>query len=100
MIRTLLSRVASLLRRQKLDAELDEELRAHIDLATEENMRGGMSRQSACTAALRSEGLRSTYLHRCLAHTDERGLSSLLYSGAPSYAHRPHASTENRVGAR
>jgi predicted permease len=56
MVRTLLSRVASLFRRTKLNAELDEELRAHIDLATEENMRGGMSRQSARTAALRAFG--------------------------------------------
>ena len=55
-IRTLLARIASLFRRGKLDAELDEEVRAHIDLAIEENLRGGMSSQQARTAALRSFG--------------------------------------------
>jgi len=55
-IRTLLSRLASLFRSRKLDAALDEEFRSHIDLATEENIHGGMSRQQARTAALRSFG--------------------------------------------
>ncbi len=36
-IRILLSRGAALFRSKKLDADLDEELRAHIDLAIEEN---------------------------------------------------------------
>jgi hypothetical protein len=37
LIRTLFSRCAALFGRHKLDADLDEELRAHIDLAIEEN---------------------------------------------------------------
>ena len=65
MVRTLLSRAASLFRRTKLNAELDEELRAHIDFATEENMRRGLSRRQARTAALRNFGgvaqIRETY---------------------------------------
>jgi hypothetical protein len=36
-IRILLTRCAALFRRKKLDADLDKELRAHIDLAIEEN---------------------------------------------------------------
>jgi hypothetical protein len=36
-IRILLSRAAALFRSKKLDADLDEELRAHIELAIEEN---------------------------------------------------------------
>jgi predicted permease len=55
-IRILLSRCAALWHRQKLDAELDEELRAHIDLAAAEKMRNGMTEQEARTAALREFG--------------------------------------------
>src|SRR6202034_76698 len=55
-LRTLLSRIASLFRREHLDASLDEELRAHIGLAMEENMKRGMSKTQARTAALRSFG--------------------------------------------
>jgi len=55
-IRMLLSRCAALFRRRKLDADLDEELRAHIELAIHENLRAGMSREEARTAALRAFG--------------------------------------------
>jgi predicted permease len=65
LIRTLLSRCASLFRGKKLDTELDEELRAHIDLAIEENLQRGMSQQRARATALRSFGgveqIRETY---------------------------------------
>ena len=54
--RVLLSRCAALFRMRSHDAELDEELQAHIDLAVEENVRSGMSREAARTAALRSFG--------------------------------------------
>ena len=55
-IRTFLSRMVSFFQRHKLNAELDDELRAHIDLATEENVRLGMARPRARTEALRSFG--------------------------------------------
>jgi predicted permease len=55
-IRILLSRCAALLRGRKLDGDLDEELRAHIDLAVEENLKHGMNPQQARTAALREFG--------------------------------------------
>ena len=51
-----MNRFASLLRRGRLDAELEEELRAHIDLATEEYRRRGMTAKQARAAALRSFG--------------------------------------------
>jgi len=51
-IRILLSRVMALFRGGKLDADLDEELREHIDLATEEKVRRGFSRDEARAAAL------------------------------------------------
>jgi predicted permease len=55
-IRMLLTRCAALFSKRKLDADLDEELRSHIDLAVEENLKHGMSRQDARTAALREFG--------------------------------------------
>jgi predicted permease len=55
-IRILLSRCAALLGKQKLDADLDEELRSHIDLAVEENLKRGMSPEAARRAALREFG--------------------------------------------
>src|SRR5580658_3914861 len=55
-MRVFLSRCAALLGKRKLDEELDEELRAHIDLAVDEKVRQGMTRQQARTAALREFG--------------------------------------------
>jgi hypothetical protein len=54
-MRVLLSRCAALIHRKQLDAELDEELQAHIELAVEENIKLGMPEQ-ARAAALRSFG--------------------------------------------
>jgi predicted permease len=56
MIRIVLSRCAAIFSRANLDKDLDEELRAHIDLAVEENVKRGMSAQEARTAALREFG--------------------------------------------
>ena len=50
--RMLFSRCAAFVRGKKLDADLDEELRAHIEMATEENRRRGMNEREARTAAL------------------------------------------------
>ena len=55
-IRIAFSRIASLFHRSRLDRDLDEELRSHIDLATQENLHRGMSQKEARTAALRSFG--------------------------------------------
>ena len=56
LMRILISRCAALFGKRKLDADLDEELRAHIDLAIQENLRLGMSATEARTAALRDFG--------------------------------------------
>ncbi len=56
LLRILLSRCTSLFHRQKLDEDLDEELHSHIDLAIEENLSRGMSKEEARTAALRDFG--------------------------------------------
>jgi predicted permease len=55
-ILVLMSRIGSLFRRKELDVRLDEELRAHVDLAIAENMRRGMAPEEARTAALREFG--------------------------------------------
>jgi predicted permease len=55
-IRVVMSRCAALLRRKKLDDDLDVELRTHIDFAVAENMARGMSAEVARTEALREFG--------------------------------------------
>ena len=77
-IRILVSRSTALFRSKKLDADLDEELRAHIDLAIEENRGRGMNEQQARTAALRSFGgvtqIRESYrVQRGLPWLDQIG---------------------------
>lgn len=73
-IRILFSRGLSPFRGKRLDADLDKELRAHLDLAIEENLRRGMNETQARTAALRSFGgltqIRESY-------RAQRGLPSL-----------------------
>ena len=56
LLRTITNRLASLFGSRKLDAALEEELRAHIDLATEDNIARGMNPSEARRAALRSFG--------------------------------------------
>jgi predicted permease len=55
-VRTLMSRCKALFGQLELDRNLDEELRAHIDLAIEENLKQGMSMDQARTAALKTFG--------------------------------------------
>jgi len=55
-VRSMASRVAAMFRRRKLDGELDEELRAHLEMAAEENRRRGMGADDAWRQALRDFG--------------------------------------------
>jgi predicted permease len=50
------ARLRGLFRRQRLDADLDAELRAHLDMLTEENIRKGIGPQEARYAARREFG--------------------------------------------
>jgi predicted permease len=54
--RILLSRCTAFFQRTKLDADLDEELRSHVDLVVEESLERGKSEQEARTASLRDFG--------------------------------------------
>jgi len=56
MLRVLISRLLSLFEKTKDDEELDEEIRAHLDMTTEDNIRHGMSPVEARRAARRSFG--------------------------------------------
>ena len=55
-MRVLMSRVTSLFQRRRLDADLEDELQAHLELAVQENLQRGMTAEEARTAALRSFG--------------------------------------------
>src|SRR6266568_1096048 len=55
-LRVLISRLLGLVRKRRLEQELNEELRAHLEMLAEENLRKGMSPEEARTAALRSFG--------------------------------------------
>jgi len=68
------SGVQSLFHKQRLEADLDEELRFHLEMQIDENMRCGMSRDAARTAAMRSFGGLEQIKEAC---RDARGLSWL-----------------------
>src|SRR5882724_1670400 len=55
-LRVLASRIRGLFLKRHLERELDEELRAHIEMATEENLRKGMTSGDARHAARRAFG--------------------------------------------
>ena len=54
--RTLMQRLAALFRRRRLEDDLDEELRSHLEMAIELNVRKGMSAEDARREALRNFG--------------------------------------------
>src|SRR5580693_298738 len=51
-----LRRLATLFRRRRLEDDLDEELRSHLEMAVELNLRKGMAAEDARREALRSLG--------------------------------------------
>ena len=52
VLRTMAARVAALFRRRRLDEDLDEELRTHVEMAVERNQKRGMSAEQARREAL------------------------------------------------
>lgn len=56
LLRTLLSRILAMFRAGTLDASLDEELRAHLDMAVADHVSRGMSEAEARYLALREFG--------------------------------------------
>src|SRR6267142_3179188 len=55
-LRTFLRRLAALFRRRRLEDDLDAELRSHLEMAVERNLRKGMTAADARSEALRSFG--------------------------------------------
>jgi predicted permease len=70
-LRTFVQRLTALFRRRRLEDDLDEELRSHLEMAIELNVRKGMSAADARREALRSFGgvERTKEMYR-----DQRGL--------------------------
>ncbi|HET7214407.1 MAG TPA: ABC transporter permease [Terriglobia bacterium] len=64
-LRTLLSKLSGLFRKARLEQQLDEDVRAHLDMLTEENMRKGMEPEDARYAALRQFGNVSSMKEEC-----------------------------------
>ena len=56
LFRVLLHRLLGMFRKEKLDHELDDEIKAHIEMQVDENVRRGMSLEKARYAAQRSFG--------------------------------------------
>ena len=56
LLRMAARRLLALFRRNRLEANLDEELLAHLEMLVEENIRRGMAAEEARYAALRSFG--------------------------------------------
>jgi len=57
LLRTFVQRLAAFFRRRRLEDELDEELRSHLEMAVELNVRKGMS--AACASRSPSQLRRS-----------------------------------------
>ena len=55
-LRILLSKLFGLFRKARLEQQLDEDVRAHLEMLTEENLRKGMNPEEARYAALRQFG--------------------------------------------
>ena len=56
LFRTFIHRLVALFRRRCLEDDLDEELRSHLEMSIELNLRKGMSPADARREALRSFG--------------------------------------------
>src|SRR5207302_3018286 len=73
-MRELFNRFAALFRRRRLEDDLDEELRSHLEMAIELNLRKGMAAEDARREALRSfGGVEQTKEN----YRDQRGLPML-----------------------
>jgi len=56
LLNQLKSRLATLFRKRELDADMDDEMRSHIEMQTQQNIEKGMSPEEARYAALRQFG--------------------------------------------
>ncbi len=66
------SRLRALFGKSKLDGEMDEEMRSHVEMRTQRNIEAGMKAEEARYAALREFGWQETIKETC---RDQRGVS-------------------------
>src|SRR6266446_1858724 len=74
----ILGRMWSLLRRGKVDAEIDEELRAHLEMRVADNIGAGMSEEKARRDARLRFGNPSVIQERVTAVDAALGIESVL----------------------
>src|SRR5438034_4920195 len=67
-------RFRALFQKRKLDAEMDQEMRSHIEMQTQENIAGGMNPEDARYAALRQFGWVESIRETC---REQRGVMSI-----------------------
>src|SRR6058998_4244808 len=65
-------RLRALFQKRKLDAEMDDEMRSHIEMQTQENLDAGMNPAEARYAALRQFGRVESIKETC---REQRGVS-------------------------
>ncbi|MCB1035204.1 MAG: ABC transporter permease, partial [Acidobacteria bacterium] len=75
---TLRDRLTALLERHRAEAELDEELRFHLEMETEKNHAAGMSEAEARATALRRFGNLEGTKQSCREERRSHGLETLL----------------------
>src|SRR5678810_90418 len=71
LLRNLRLRLRALFQRRKLDAQMDDELRSHLEMQTQENIDAGMKPEEARYAALRQFGWVESIKETC---REQRGV--------------------------
>src|SRR2546426_1465014 len=84
--RKLQVRIRALFQKRKLDAEMDEEMRSHIEMQTQENLDAGMSAEDARYAALRQFGWVESIKETCREHRGVSWIEHLIYSPAEFFS--------------
>jgi len=77
-LRKIQLRFRTLLGKQRLEAEMDEEMRSHIEMQTQENIDAGMKSEEARYAALRQFGWVGSIKEDCRDQRGVRWLENLL----------------------
>jgi putative ABC transport system permease protein len=78
MIRKILDAIRSLFQKDRMERELDKELRFHLEMEIEKNIKRGMSRKEAHNAALRSFGGVEQVKEECRDVRSARLIETLL----------------------
>src|SRR5665213_2408054 len=65
LAQTIISRLRAMIGKRKLDAEMDEEMRSHVEMRTQENVAAGMPPDAARAAALQEFGWTESIKETC-----------------------------------